>query len=662
MKTRSTNTGEASTPLSQNDNVHNQAGDDRNNNNDVDNLNKNKNSGEIGNDEVGEGDEALGSGMAVFFGDFAPYQSDTNDKPIGFSTGLSRLPAVPTNPIENANHIEASIGIKYIDGGLLYSQWRNKEKEYLTDYLMLRLHPHPDEDNSTFSSSESSSDDEGDGEEEVEPESQLAMETQEPLVVAGKDRLLDEEEDVEPKSQLAMETQEPFVTAEKLRSPKQGRSSSRKRKKRSRRNNTIPYVEDCLHDLTKLEFLDLHARTLSLNLSRIDKVWKLRDTKRSSGALTKRSIRKPVFESSSSSPPSRSRKAPQQHQQQFPRRLVFEEKEQDGPAAAIYKTVVHFEVEQLHVAQTGGPGGVVGGPNDLLLSSSSSLNTNHQRIKVFFYNSYATAVSEWIKEQQKQQSGKKRKDDNSSDDSTTTATDIVMSLSNIPAACIFPYAVDPRNWREKQDLVDYCLCIGDTSIATTKKNQEPENHDNDIGNKIRFDSKEMEVRLMAVVTRTTVSRTMTASGGIVVTNNVVDEVDVSSELILTRRTLAKEFLSSQESTPHVVEGGEKEKELQRSSDDLTSPLQTSWETYKKNRAQAPNNKSNPALTNKVEEATNQQSSSSLMNERPPLHQLNQQGQSTVVAEPMIVEGGTQRRSDSKDVNYVYVRLVSFLSL
>ena len=652
MKTRSTNTGEASSPLSQKNNVHNRAGDDGNNN-DADG-NKNINSDETSN-TVGDGDEALGSGMAAFFGDFVPYQSDTNDKPIGFSTGLSRLPAVPTNPIENANHIEASIGIKYIDGGLLYSQWRNKEKEYLTNYLMLRLYPHPDEgittqsgDNSTFSSSESSSDDEGDGDEEVDPESQLAMETQEPLVVAENSRLPDEEEEVEPESQLAMETQ-----AEKLRSSEQGESSSRKRKKRSRRDITIPCVEDCLHDLTKLEFLDLHARTLSLNLSRIDKVWKLRDTKRSSGALAKCSIRKPVFKSSSCSPPSRSRKAPQQ--QQLPQRLVFEEKEEDGPAAAIYKTVVHFEVEQLHVAQTGGPGGVVGGPNDLLVSSSS--NTNQQRIKVFFYNSYATAVSEWIKEQQKQQSGKKRKHDNSSDDSTTTATDIVMSLSNIPAACIFPYAVDPRNWREKQNLVDYCLCIGDTSIATTKKNQEPENHYNDTGSKIRFDSKEMEIRLMAVVTRTTVSRTRTASGSIVVTNDVVDDVDVSSELILSRRTLAKEFLSSQENTPQAVEGGEKEKELRTSSDDNTSSLQKSWESYKKNRDQGPNNTTNPMLPNQGE---NRQSTS-LLNKRPPLRQLNHQGLSEpAVVEPIMVEGGTQRRSDSKDTNYV--RLVSFVSM
>lgn len=677
MKTTFTNAGEASSPSSQKNNVHNRAGNDGNDN-DVNNKNNNNNIGKT-NNKVVDDDEALGSGMATFFSDFVPYQSDTNDKPIRFSTGLSRLPAVPTKPIENANHIEASIGIKYIDGGLLYNQWRNKEKEYLTDYLMLRLHPHPDEeitqqsgDKSTLSSSESSYD-EGDGEEEAEPESELAMETQEPLI-AETLRLPDEEE-VEPESQLAMETQEPLVVAETLRLPDQGKSSCRKRKKRSRRNNTIPYVEDCLHDMTKLEFLDLHARTLSLNLSRIDKVWKLRNTKRSGATLAKRSIRKPVFESSSCSPPSRSRRAPQQ---QLPQRLIFEEKEEDGPVAAIYKTVVHFEVEQLHVAQhTGGPGGVVGGPNDLLLSPSSNNKRRsnggkqfQQRIKVFFYNSYATAVSEWIKEQQKE-SGKKRKHDNSTDSSHTN-TDIVMNLSNIPAACIFPYAVDPRNWREKQDLVDYCLCIGDTSIVTTRKSQELEHHGNNNENQIRFDSKEMEIRLMSVVTRTTASRTRTTAGSIVVTTAVVDDVDVSSELILSRRTLAKDFLSSsEENTPQVVEGGgEEEKELQKLSDDLTIPLQKSWETYKKNQDQGPNNNNNPALPNQGDVATNRQSAS-LLNERPPLQgrsptnrqqykEPRRDGDEPVVVEPMMFEGVTQRRSDSKDMNYV--RLVSFVSM
>jgi hypothetical protein len=580
-----TNTGEGfSSPPSKNNNVDNNQA-----------LNDSKT--ESNSNQVVD-NEAFGSGLAAFFGDFSPHQSDIQNKSIGFSTGLSRLPA-PTDPIENATHIEATIGVKYIDGGLQYGQWRNKEKEYLTDYLMLRLHPHPDNeeatpnnggDNDTFPSSES------------------------------------EEDVLEPESQLGMETQEPFV-AEQQSLAEQGKSS-RTRTKKSRRN-TIPYVRDCLHDLSKLEFLDLHARTLSLDLSRIDKVWRLRDTKRS-GALTRRSIRKPVFESC----------APKTPQQQLLQRLIFEEKEEDGPVATIYKQVIHFEVQQLRV----------GGPGDYSERTRTGGKRFPQRIKVFFYNSYATAISEWLKEQQKE-SGTKRKRNDSADVNTST-TDIVMSLSNVPAKCIFPYAVDPRNWREKQDLVDYCLCIGDRSIAKTKTNQQQDSSHDNKEHQIRFDSNEMEIRLMAVVTTTRTSLTETATGSIV-TKDVIDDVDASSELILSRRTLSKEFLSSsssEEITPKVV-GGEEQTEVPKGSDERENPLQKHWECYKTNRRHGMM-------------ATKKQ------NERPPLRQLNNhrpqtQGRSPTneekrvvprIVEPMVVEGAAQRRSDSKEVTYV--RLVS----
>ena len=561
----------------------------------------------------------FGSGLAAFFKDFVPYQSDTNGKPIEFTTGLDSMPT-PTDPIEYANHIEASIGIKYIDGGLRYSQWRNNEKEYLTEYLMKRLYPHSDDEvientGSTLSSSESSDGD--DDEEEVEPHSQSMMETQEPVVVE-KNQSLEE------------------------------KKSSRKEKKRKRKNS-IPYVGDCLHDLTKLEFLDLHARTLSLNLSRIDKVWKLRDTKRS-GALAKRSIRKPVFERCS--PTSRSRRP-----QQLSKRLIFEEKEDDGPVSAIYKKVIHFEVEQLHVAQAG-PGL---SPNCMRQNGGKQFQ---QRIKVFFYNSYATAISEWIKEQQRL-SSKKRMQRNSPTngltDISTATTDIVMSLSNIPAACIFPYSADPRNWREKHDLVDYCLCIGDKSVAKARKNLQQEANSNE--NQIRFDSKEMEIRLMAVKTKTTTSTTDAHS---FVTTNVVNDVDVSSELILSRSRLTKDFLSSsssEEKTPEMLE----RKENQNISDDSSNPLQKSWEKYERTMVESKIEKGN-----KENIGSNERLHSRQLNQRQHNHshvlsttceqQTNiprSDNAILVPTEPMIFEGAPQRRSDSKQI--IYESLVSLLT-
>ncbi len=507
----------------------------------------------IGNDEQdnndSNNDEKSGSGLAAFFGDFLPGSSERS-----FSKGLSELQE--SVPMEHANHIEASIGVRYVQGGLNYGDWRRKEKESLTEYLMLRLHPHPDndEDDSAGSSSEESSQENN---EATQAESQLGMETQEPV-----------------KSSLNT--------------------------KPKRRKTIVPYVEDCLHDLRKLEFLDLHAKTLSLNLGRIDKVWTLRNPKRYSS-----SIRKPVFE---------------QLGKRRKQRLVFEEREEDGPVATIYKKVISLEIEELQLY-------------DQLLPNNSPKKHN-SRIKVFFYNSYATAISDWLKEQQKQKySTTKRikKDDNTDTEITVSPTDIIVQLSNVPAACIFPCKLDPRNWREQRHMVDYCLCIGDNSVATNRRTPQAADSNQHL---IRFDSTELEIRLLAVTTKTTATK-MRKHAGTMVTTNTIDEVDTSSELVLSRRALAKEFLSS--SGEDTVMG-------KLSDEPTTSPLEASWEAYRKHK-----------------DASQQQS----VTEKPKLTQMEQSqvsanekkskttnSKETIAVEPMIFEGATPRRSDTAVFHYV----------
>ena len=567
-------------------------------------------------DNSNANEDNLGSGLASFFGDFLPYQSDANGEPIGFSTGLSKLP-LPDDPIQNADHIENDvIGVRYVEGGLLYSEWRRKEKEYLTEYLMLRLHPHPEEYTSggdgTLSSSESSIDEDNNGDETAEK-------TQQESQLGG------------------METQEPLAA---VAAPKPVKI----------RKQTVPCVEDCLHDLNKLEFLDLYARTLSISLSKINKVWKLRDTKRlPKGSL---SIPKPVFFGATHSP-LRSQK----------KNLVFEEQEEDGPVATIYKKVVHLEVEQLHLAQ-----------DHLPLPPNHHTKRFPHRVKVFFYDSYAIAVSEWIQEQQQKQrqSGTKRKHSTTDTTSTTTTsdtTDIVMSLSNVPSACIFPYAVDPRNWREKLDLVDYCLCIGDKSVATNRKNQQqqqqPENLYAGSEHQIRFDSNEMEIRLMTVVTKTATSKTSTAAGSII-TNDTVNEVDQLSELVLSKHALAKEFMSSSNEESAPV--GDEEREVRNNFDQYTiSPLQTSWETYQKNRDPKKSNSSRHSVSASNEGLTichvNQKGQQQSQDRSPTNDKQSNDARNInnkpVDLEPMIIQGVIQTRSDSRDMNYI--QLVSFFN-
>ena len=523
------------------------------------------------NNDSKEDEKNLGSGLASFFGDLFPGR----DEPVEFSTSLSEF-RTAKDPASQAK----TIGVEYVDGGLTYKEWRSKEKGSLTKYLVRRLHPHPETQDDGL---------ESENEDEIEDEKA--------------------EKSQQPESQMfGMETQEPMTP---LNVPK----SVKKRKQH------IPFVDDCMHDLNKLEFLDLHARTLSLNLSKIHKVWRLRNTKRKPAFS---SIRKPAFRAVHAAP--------------IKQRLVFEDYEEDGPVSTIYQKVLHLEVEQLH------------------LESGTILGSNKeefpQRIKVFFYDSYATAVAEWIKEQEQQQhrrSGTKRKHN----DNTTTSiasTDIILSLSKIPARCIFPYTIDPRNWREQKKIVDYCLCIGDKSGAKIRTNQQ---QDTGVSGKeqIRFDSNDMEIRLMTVVTKTCTSEAETEAG-IIISNESFEEVDLSSELVLSKHTLSQNlmFSSSEENTP--VESVPKPPK-----EDIPNPLQTSWESYQKNRGHKkgiPNHSSNsrPPLRQLNQKNQEQSQENQSLTKSKHAKITNSDNEGNIDVAPMIIEGGIQRRSDSKSIDYV----------
>ena len=470
------------------------------------------------NNENNDDEYGLGSGLATFFGDFLP-QNDDNSVELKFSTGLSQLPP-PTIATEAL--IDENNGIKYAEEGLTYRQWRDTEKQNLANYLSFRIHREEnqnqtDNNNSTMSYSSSSSSEYDSNNEEIEefPMTQQSSQLE---------------------SQPLMETQEPFVARQQQQQPR----STTPRRKRKRKRKIIPNIQDCLHDVTKLEYLDLYTQTFSLSLSRIVKVWRLRDTKR--GADMHTLIAKPVVEIWQNTSSSRSTT-------RTPSRRIFEEREDDGPIATAYKQVIHLEVEQIQLLSSDHP--PIGGQN---YNQSIRRPMHHQRIKVFFYNSYATAVSEWIQQQRKKQRQSER--NNAATTVTTHTTDIVMSFSNVPAICIFPYRVDPRNWKNKEDLVEYCFCIGDESIAKHKSEN------------IRFDSDDMEIRLMAVKKYK-------------IDNSVVTDVDAASELILSKRTLENNFLSSsEENSPEEGENGMATNTVNQNNNVFLNPLQESWNLYK----------------------------------------------------------------------------------
>jgi len=531
------------------------------------------------NDEEGDAHD-LGSGLATFFDDFIPYNN-------------------------NGDSVEC-IGIKYAKNGLTYREWRGTEKKSLMDYLSFRAHREEDyhNHNQTDNSSISSS---SDYDSSTDEDEEFPM-SQQPY---------------QPESQI-METQEPFVARQQ-----QSQLKSPNNKKRRRRRQTIPNINECLHDVSKLEYLDLYTQSLSLSLSKIVKVWKLRDTKRRANSL----IAKPIVEI-------------WQHSRSTPSRRMFEEIEEDGPIATAYKQVMHLEIRKLQLLSSDHlPPFLLAG--DTVNNQSRQRPMRHQRIKVFFYNSYATAVSEWIQQQRKQQRQHKGKNDtlNAASAATTTTitqtTDIIMNISNVPAICIYPYTVDPRNWKNKDDLVEYCLCIGDESIAR----RESEN--------IRFDSEDMEIRLMAVK-KSKINNT-----------NVVTNADATSELILSRCALAKDFLSSSEE--RISEDGASN----QNNNAILSPLQNSWKLYQdqidnnKQRSTAATStttnqrrgieqdKTDPPLQDRGKETENIRAINAELPD--PTSQLSRenelQHQPQRSIKPIIFEGATKRQLSIEQTKY-----------
>ena len=94
-----------------------------------------------------------------------------------------------------------------------------------------------------------------------------------------------------------------------------------------------------------------------------------------------------------------------------------------------------------------------------------------RRLYVFLYNAYAQAFDQWFHGEQRQGKGQ-----------------IVVQMKQVPGICIFPFAIDPRNWLDAEELVEYCLCIGDESSAK-RYNEEQGDYE-----RLRLDQPKMELR------------------------------------------------------------------------------------------------------------------------------------------------------------------------
>lgn len=187
---------------------------------------------------------------------------------------------------------------------------------------------------------------------------------------------------------------------------------------KTRRNKrTIPHVDQTLHHVTTVSGMDLDTKSISLNLCRVERVWKLRETRR--------------CEHYTSTPDMPQHIDPHLPLPFFP----FGHSEDDGPLQTVFKTVLSMEVNQLDdpdqekIRQT-----------SLQAFSEAKL---YRRVMVFFHNKYAMAIQAFL-------------------DKACNIGRIMISLDNIPAKCIFPYHAKRDSFFD-QDIAKYCIVIGEKS-------------------------------------------------------------------------------------------------------------------------------------------------------------------------------------------------------
>ena len=200
--------------------------------------------------------------------------------------------------------------------------------------------------------------------------------------------------------------------------------------------------------------------------------------------------------------------------------VPFNHWEDDGPLNTIYKRVFSIEIDQLvddadaddgdnnetttAAATTTMSPSVTNIANAAFydgkfqLDKQASRKARHEvrRIKVFFYNEYADAMSDALDELRRQ-SLRSNKASN-----RKKSQKLLLSLKNVPPDCILPYNISPpgidsslahyvNNPQGDADigsLSPYCVCIGDDSAM--KQGVEHKQHH------VRFDSEELEVRVV----------------------------------------------------------------------------------------------------------------------------------------------------------------------
>jgi hypothetical protein len=158
---------------------------------------------------------------------------------------------------------------------------------------------------------------------------------------------------------------------------------------------------------------------------------------------------------------------------------------------------------------------------------SSKKEIKKRRIRVFFYNEYATQMNQYLEKKLGPTTTNSKKgtksiypkgyNDNKSEEEKDIHTmikspyPILLSLQNIPAQCIFPYILR-RNNNANESLLDithgklspFCICIGGPGSLGIGSSSNHDNNDKLSGGGVEtrrqmdFDSADSKIRLMSL--------------------------------------------------------------------------------------------------------------------------------------------------------------------
>jgi len=231
----------------------------------------------------------------------------------------------------------------------------------------------------------------------------------------------------------------------------------------------VPYVESLDQTVKSISDISLSVSSVSIGLASIINVWKIQKCR-------PKDMTKMLHQYRNENNNSNGREAATIP---FPYEWMT-----NGPLYINFRRVVSFEIMELELCQ--------GNQQKIRNLSRAAFGQKRKRIRVFFYNLYADAVTNVIEHAERAMRSAKNEVQSKKE---CLKDRIVLSLQNVPAECIFPMYTrdywDTVRGKPIEDeygiLSDYCICIGDKSNIT---------YLSDNGSKLNFDSDQLEIAIL----------------------------------------------------------------------------------------------------------------------------------------------------------------------